>query len=75
MTNNNKNSLIHLRSLLNKFQEIWDEALNGNYIRTISGELTSTAKDIAKFPDEFEKKLSKKEKILFDYAKNYANVK
>lgn len=75
MDNNNNNSVLHLRNLLNKFQEIWDEALNGNYIRTISGELTSTAKDIAAFPDGIEKNLSKKEKILFDYAKNYANVK
>lgn len=71
----NNYTLTNLRSLLNKFQEIWDEALNGNYIRTISGELTSTAKDIATFSDDFKHKLSKEEKILFEYAKNFANVK
>lgn len=73
--NNNNYTLTNLRILLNKFQEIWNEALNGNYIRTISGELTSTAKDIATFSDDFKYKLSKEEKILFEYAKNFSNVK
>lgn len=75
MANNNNNSLTHLRSLLITFQKIWNEALNGNYTRTRSGELTKIAKDIAAFPDSTEEKLSTTEKDSFRYAKVFANTK
>lgn len=69
------NNVTHLRSLLTNFQEIWNEALNGIYTRTLSGELANTAKDIAAFSDEIEQKLSTTEKISFHYAKIFANTK